>query len=86
MAKDMVLAILADLKRVRKNGSIASFISALLFNHSFKYLFWFRIGNYCHKNIIARPFFMIVFFVIRRLSYKFGIQMPFGTSVGKGTV
>lgn len=48
----------------------------------FKYMFWFRIANYFHKR---NKFIKIVSaLILRKLSFKFGIQIPYRTKIGKG--
>jgi len=84
MGKDLYSSLKADLKRVREDISFGNFLSAILFNHSFKYLFWFRIGNYSRQYAILKPVLIIALIFLRRLNHKYGIQLSIGTNVGKG--
>ena len=84
MENNLRLILNADLRRVRSDISIQKFVSAILFNHSFKFLFWFRIGNFCTENKFFRPILLILYLFNRRLNHKYGIQMSIGTNVGKG--
>lgn len=48
----------------------------------FRYMFWYRIANhYNHRNRFCK---FISFLKLRSLSFKFGIQIPHSTQIGKG--
>ena len=62
------------------------FISILICNEGFMFLFWFRIGSYLKskRNVFAKVLYIFVAFINilnRRLT---GIQVPVGTKIGQG--
>ena len=75
-----------DLKRITSNINVATFARCLLFNHSFKITFWFRIGSYLKdkRNIFSKFLYGVVFIIHKHNQYLTGIQLPIGTKIGKG--
>ena len=77
--------IVSDLNRLTK-ANIFSWLRYLLFNASFRITFWFRIGSALKSsnNILSKLLYPIVFYIHYRNQYKTGIQLSFGTSIGRG--
>jgi serine O-acetyltransferase len=74
--------IKADLYRYFGSESIADFFKAYFLIPGFRYMFWFRITkNYKSKN---KLFYILLLLKLRRLQYKFGFDIPTGTSIERG--
>ena len=80
-------AIVKNLERYHE-ATLIKGIKALLFNASFKITFWFRIGSYLKekKGLIFKLLYWFVFIAYKKNQYKTGIQLPFGTQIGRGLV
>ncbi|MDM1355964.1 serine acetyltransferase [Myroides marinus] len=57
--------------------SLTKLLKAYFLIPGFRYMFWFRIASNKPNNILYK-------LIHRKLSYKFGIQIPIGTKIGKG--
>lgn len=66
-----------DLYRYVGEYSFKRLISTYFFIPGFRYMFWFRKAQNNPSNLIYK-------LIHRRLSYKFGIQIPIKTKIGKG--
>lgn len=80
---DLINIIKADLNRY-DSVTFKNFIRYYFFTPGFKYSTKFRIYNYLvnKKEIkILEPYFILR---LKRLTYKYGIQIPLGTQIGKG--
>ena len=79
--KSLIVSDLERLTNINKWGGVKS----LLFNASFRITFWFRIGSY----LITKHHFMAKFclrcvqLIHKHNQYLTGIQIGFGTKVGK---
>lgn len=73
-----------DLTRVQQKTNLFDFVNAILFNHSCKYLLWFRIGNFFRNSTIFKPIYIIALIYIRRLSHKYNMRIPIKTKICKG--
>jgi serine O-acetyltransferase len=84
--KELKNRINADLRRLSKSNSILSYIKFLITNPSFKITFWFRIGSYLKKKntLLFRILYIIVSVIHKHNQYLTGIQLRFGTQIGKG--
>jgi serine O-acetyltransferase len=82
--KECKILIKSDLARLNKIKF--GCISYLITNASFKITFWFRIGSYLkqRRSLFFRILYMIVFLIHKHNQYLTGIQLPIGTSIGKG--
>lgn len=78
--------ISSDLKRLSPQIGFGKGLKYLLFNHSFRITFWFRIGSYLRqkKDPFSKFFYHLVFFIHKYNQYLTGIQLPIGTNIGKG--
>lgn len=79
------ILIKSDLNRLGNINKWNS-IKYLINNASFKITFWFRIGSYLqsHKGFIYKILYMFVLLIHKHNQYLTGIQLPFGTKIGKG--
>ena len=79
--KSLIVSDLERLTNINKWGGVKS----LLFNASFRITFWFRIGSY----LITKHHFMAKFclrcvqLIHKHNQYLTGIQIGFGTKIGK---
>ena len=77
----MLKSIKEDLYRWVGDDTSKSFFKCYIAFPGFRYMVWFRLGKHYKDNKIA---FFIIRLVHRRLSYKFGIQIPLPTNIGRG--
>lgn len=70
-------AIREDLFRHVGAYSLSKLIKCYFFVPGFRFMFWYRLANQRPKNLAYK-------LIIRKLSYKFGIQIPIGTKIGRG--
>lgn len=77
--KEMIWkAIKEDLFRYTGSTyTFGSFIKNYFLIPGFRYTCWLRIGESNPNNIVVK-------LVHRKLSYKFGVQIPIGTKIGRG--
>lgn len=77
----MMNAIKSDLYRYNKLCGIRGLLRGLLIP-GFRYMFFLRLAsNHQNKRSIRRIFYKII---VRRYVFKFGIQIPVKTKIGKG--
>lgn len=77
--------IYTDYFRIAKNLSIKGFLLSLIFTEGFKYCFWMRVCSYLRGNKFLRyPFYYIAKGILRHYKYKYGISIPFSTTIGTG--
>ena len=82
---ELKFLILSDLYRYRNNVDISSFIKELSYGFGFKYFLWWRINKYLKtKSISLIPLRLIVRFILRRNSIKFGIDISLHAEIGPG--
>jgi serine O-acetyltransferase len=75
----------ADLYRYKGATGSRAFLKNVLFTAGYKYTFWMRTAKYLHsKNNAYLPLKILSKLILRRYTYKFGIEIPFNTSIGKG--
>lgn len=70
--KDLITEWKADLP-----GYACSFLKALMFIPGYSYTFHHRLTYYLYSHWWAKPFFLISYFYLRHLTYKYGIQMSY---------
>ncbi len=82
--KDCRALINEDYARLekRRGGKLGYFLT----NHSFKTTYLFRLGSYlqCKKGCLWKLLLFIVSVVYKRVQWKTGIQLPFGTPISGG--
>jgi len=75
--------IYSDLYRYNGDTSLKSFIRHLLLNPGFKYMYFFRKCQfYKYQKFTFRYIFTRI--ILRRLMYKYGLEIPHTTKIGKG--
>lgn len=79
--KNLIVSDLSRLTNISKREGIKS----LLFNASFRITFWFRIGSFLitRHHFIAKFCLMCVQLIHKHNQYLTGIQIGFGTKIGK---
>lgn len=65
-------------------GGIMNFCKILCLNEGFKYVFWLRICHFICKDHLLLPLFVVASLRLRRLQHKYGIQIPYTTTIGPG--
>ncbi|SEO64207.1 serine O-acetyltransferase [Paenibacillus sp. OV219] len=72
-------------KRIEERKN--TFAKVFLFSPGFKYIFFLRLCAFLrHKKpmLFFIPLYLITRFILKHYSYKFGIDVPYYTRVGKG--
>lgn len=83
--KELISLIGADLYRLSQSkNTYFKLFGFLITNASFKITFWFRVGSYLKAKRYLKPLYLMVFIIYKHVQYKTGIQLPLGTSVGRG--
>lgn len=83
--EDYRFLLRSDLYRYGGATGPKHFFQALLFNPGFTYTFWLRTCTYLSKKGRACFIpFLVSRLILRHYTYKFGIAIPFGTSIGPG--
>ena len=77
----MLHSIKEDLFRHVGDYSFKKFLRGYFLIPGFRYMVWIRLSKYYKNNKIA---FFFIKLVLRKLSYKFGIQIPSATQIGRG--
>lgn len=82
---DYHIFIKSDLFRYCGKQDCLSFLKAYVTIPGFKYTYWFRRSNYFRtKGKLSIIQYLLARYFLRRYSYKFGIDIPCGTSIDKG--
>lgn len=77
--------IYTDFYRITEQLTFTKFVIALFNNEGFKYCFWMRISNYFRqKKTLKVLLYPISRGILRHYKYKYGISIPFTTSIGEG--
>ena len=77
--------ILSDLYRIRGAFTVSSLFRQVLFGGSYQYIFWMRTCLYASENrLLRRTLYPVARVMLRRYRYKYGIAIPFTTSIGRG--
>jgi len=83
--KELIIFIKEDLNRLSNTkNSYFKLIKFLITNASFKVTFWFRLGSYLKDKKYLKPLYFLSFIIYKMVQFKTGIQLPIGTTVGKG--
>jgi serine O-acetyltransferase len=83
--KELVDYYKSDLFRYRGANGKKAFLKHVLLTPGYKYTFWLRTTKYIHtKNSFLNPLKIICKLILRRYTYKYGIDIPFKTPIGKG--
>lgn len=78
--------ILDDLYRytATKKPSFSMLICSYLKIPGFRYMFWLRLTRYFSSSTYLKPLFIYCRLRLGHFSYKFGIDIPYSTTIGKG--
>lgn len=77
--------IYTDFYRITDELSVKKFLSALINVPGFQYCFWIRVCNYLkHKKLLKILLYPFAKGFYRHYTYKYGIAIPFTTSIGTG--
>lgn len=77
----MLQSIKEDLFRYVGEYSTKKFFKSYFSIPGFRYMVWVRLGQYYRDNKIV---FLFIKLIHRKLTYKFGIQIPTSASIGRG--
>jgi len=82
---ELKFLILADLYRYRNNTRYHSLLKEYIGGVGFKYLVWFRINQFLiTRSRYCVPLLLLSKYILRRLSYKFGIDISLLAQIGPG--
>ena len=81
---ELIDIIKADLYRYENNIGLGVFLRYVLFTPGFKYTFKLRVYKYILSKRISNKFRVLFTYKLKRVTYKYGIQIPIETNVGKG--
>lgn len=74
----------SDLYRYGDNSTLKKRIILYLKYPGAKYSFWFRLSSYLKKYRFFYCIYFVARIMLRHYSYKFGIDIPYNTVIGKG--
>lgn len=75
----------ADLYRYGSGVSIRSFIRHYLCTPGFRYTFWMRTTKHLRQaGLVWRPCYYMCRIILLRCGVKYGISIPYNTSIGPG--
>jgi len=77
--------ILSDLYRISGAVTLSSLFRRVLGDGTYQYIFWMRTCLYASENrLLRRVLYPVARVMLRRYRYKYGIAIPFTTSIGSG--
>lgn len=83
--KELKYLIRSDLYRHHGDANFWLLAKELFWNAGFTYSFWMRLCKYFKgKSIFYFPMFIISRLMLRRYTFKFGIQICYSTEIGPG--
>lgn len=82
--KECISFIRSDLFRYRGSSSITVFFRAYFTNPGFKYSFWMRLTGWLSHHKLYSPIYLLSKLILLHYSYKFGIEIPSRTRIGRG--
>jgi serine O-acetyltransferase len=83
--KELKYLISSDLHRYRGGVNFWLLAKELFLGIGFKYSFWMRLCRYFKsKSIFYFPMFIFSRIMLRRYTFKFGIQISYSTEIGPG--
>ena len=82
---DFINLIKSDLFRYHGTNSFKLFASSLWTNPGFKYTFFIRLAGFLRsRGWVSKIAFVFVRVIIEHLQYKYGISIPYNTTIGCG--
>ena len=82
--KELKYVITSDCFRYTGSKSFQSFLKLYLQSPGFNYTFWIRICSFISKQGGGRFLNILPRLILKHKSYKFGIDIPFSTSIDTG--
>jgi serine O-acetyltransferase len=83
--RDYKRLILSDLYRITGAVTLSSLFRQVLLGGSYQYIFWMRTCLYASGNrLLLRALYLLSRIMLRRYRYKYGIDVPYTTSIGSG--
>ena len=83
--KEYRYLILSDLYRIVGDVKLSALVRYVLIGDTYQYIFWMRTCLYTNENRLLRgALYPIARVMLRRYMYKYGIEVPFTTSIGSG--
>jgi serine O-acetyltransferase len=83
--RDYKHLILSDLYRISGAVTLSSLFRQVLGDGTYQYIFWMRTCLYASENrLLRRALYPVARLMLRRYRYKYGIAIPFTTSIGSG--
>lgn len=82
--RELIRIIRADAYRYTGDKSIISLLKLYLRTPGFKYTSRMRFTQYCKSSKLFRFFFPIAYLMYRHSMFKYGIIIPYKTSIGPG--
>ncbi|MBR4631698.1 MAG: serine acetyltransferase [Elusimicrobia bacterium] len=76
--------IASDLFRYTGKVSFKKFLYCFFVIEGFQYMFFLRITKYLSEKKFAFIFFLFTRLILRHLSHKYGIHIPYKTKIGYG--
>ena len=77
--------IFSDLYRITGDVKVISLILLLIRRASFRFNFWIRTCQYAESNWMMKySLYPFARYVLYRLRYKYGISIPYDTTIGSG--
>lgn len=82
--RELFRIISNDAYRYTGNKSIISLIKLYVRTPGFKYTCWMRFVKYCRSSKLLLICFPFAYFMYRHYMFKYGIIIPYRTSIGPG--
>lgn len=79
-----IKTVAADLFRYMRKKSFFAFVYAYSLFPGFRYIFWMRTTYELRRHTFLRLFHYVSRFILYRLSIKFGLDIPYNTSIKPG--
>ena len=77
--------IYTDFFRISGTQTVKKFISSLFYDEGFSYCFWMRLCKYLkYKKFLKLFLYPLAKGIFRHYKYKYGISIPFTSSIGEG--
>jgi len=82
--EEYINLVKSDLYRYIGKVSCWIFLVTLFASEGFKYSFWMRTTKFLRQVTLFRPLYFISRLVLRRYTYKYGIDIPYNAKIGSG--
>lgn len=83
--KNLISFIKRDFERINGKITFRKFMTSLLFEPGFKYIFWMRVTRYFWlKRGLARLLFVVCRFILKHFAYKYTFDVSYRARIGAG--